>query len=103
MAEDHEEFLPAERRLLVPDLELIETVPDGQAAARLAPEPLVRDLSMPGMGGIEAARLRADADRSAPAWRAGILELLDRRAAVLRRFPCLWHSARRCDRRMALA
>jgi CheY-like chemotaxis protein len=58
MAEDHAEFLPVERRLLVPDFELIETVPDGQAAveaaARLAPEPLVRDLSVPGMGGIEA-------------------------------------------------
>jgi CheY-like chemotaxis protein len=88
MAEDHEEFLPVERRLLEPDFELIETVRDGpaavEAAARLAPEPLVLDLSMPGMDGIEAARrLGAAADRSAPAWRAGILELLDRRAAEL--------------------
>jgi len=38
------------------------------------------------------------AARSAPAWRAGSLDVLDRRAAKLRRFPSLWRSARRSHR-----
>ncbi len=38
------------------------------------------------------------AARSAPAWRAGSLAVLDRRAAELRRFPSLWRSARRSHR-----
>jgi hypothetical protein len=37
------------------------------------------------------------ADRSTPAWRAGIFVLLDRWAAELRRFPSLWRSALRSD------
>src|SRR5208337_2851804 len=38
------------------------------------------------------------AARSAPAWRADSLAVLDRRAAELRRFPSLWRSARRSHR-----
>ena len=38
------------------------------------------------------------ADRSAPAWRAGILALLDTRAAVHIRLPSIWRSARRSHR-----
>jgi len=38
------------------------------------------------------------AARSAPAWRAGSLAVLDRRAAELKRFPSLWRSARRSHR-----
>ena len=41
---------------------------------------------------------RIPAHRSARAWRAGILALLDRRAAEHRRFPSPWRSARRSDR-----
>ena len=103
MADDREESLAVERRLLEPDFGVIETGREGQAtdgaAARLAPDLPVLDLSMPGMDGIEAARRpRASADRSVPAWRADILERLDRRVADLRRFPCLWHSVRRSIR-----
>ena len=58
-----------ERRLLEPDFEVIGTVRDGraaiEAAVRLAPDLLVLDLSMPVMGGIEAARcLRAAGSRA---------------------------------------
>ena len=69
LADDHEEFLVVERRLLEPDFEVIGTVRDGraaiEAAVRLAPDLLVLDLSMPVMDGIEAAMsLRAAGSRT---------------------------------------
>jgi DNA-binding NarL/FixJ family response regulator len=69
LAEDQEEFLAVERRLLEPEFEVVEAVRDGQAAVeaaiRLAPDVLVLDVSMPVMDGIAAARsLRAAGSRA---------------------------------------
>jgi DNA-binding NarL/FixJ family response regulator len=64
LADDHEEFLAIETRLLEPEFDVIEKVHDGQAsleqAARLKPDILVLDITMPEITGIEAAKqLRA--------------------------------------------
>src|SRR3954452_11182191 len=69
LADDHEDFLAVERRLLEPEFEVVLTVRDGraavEAAARLEPDLLVLDLSMPVMDGIAAARsLRASGSRA---------------------------------------
>ena len=69
LADDQEEFLAVERRLLEPEFEVVETVRDGQAAVeaavRLAPDVLVLDVSMPVLDGIAAARsLRAAGSRA---------------------------------------
>ena len=69
LADDHEDFLAVVRRLLEPEFEVVETVRDGLAAveatARLTPDVLVLDLSMPLMDGIEAARsLRSAGSRA---------------------------------------
>ena len=60
LADDHEEFLAVEARLLEPEFEVVTTVQDGQAvleeAARLEPDILILDISMPVLDGIEAAR-----------------------------------------------
>ena len=60
LADDHEEFLGVERRLLEPEFEVVKTVDNGRAAveeaARLEPDLVVLDVSMPGMDGIAAAR-----------------------------------------------
>ncbi|MDR3622339.1 MAG: response regulator transcription factor [Paludisphaera borealis] len=69
MADDHEAFLEIEVRLLESEFDVVETVRDGQAAveaaARLAPDVLVLDVSMPVLDGIEAVRsLRAAGSRS---------------------------------------
>ena len=69
LADDQEEFLAVERRLLEPEFEVVETVRDGQAAVeaaiRLAPDVLVLDISMPVLDGIAAARsLRAAGSRA---------------------------------------
>lgn len=64
LADDHEEFLAAVVRHLEPHFEIVRTVGNGRtlldAAARLAPDVIVLDISMPIMNGVEAARrLRA--------------------------------------------
>jgi DNA-binding NarL/FixJ family response regulator len=60
LADDHHDFLAAAARLLEPEFEVVQTVGDGQAllaeAARLEPDVLVLDISMPVLNGIEAAR-----------------------------------------------
>jgi DNA-binding NarL/FixJ family response regulator len=60
LADDHQEFLAVETRLLEPEFEVIKAVCDGQAAldeaARLGPDVLVLDISMPVLGGIDVAR-----------------------------------------------
>src|SRR5262245_12900707 len=65
LADDHEQLLAAASRLLAPDFEIAATVTDGpaalSAAARLDPDVVVLDLSMPGFDGIEVARRLRDA------------------------------------------
>jgi DNA-binding NarL/FixJ family response regulator len=64
LADDHADFLAVAVRLLEPEFEVVEKVCDGRAsleeAARLEPDILVLDITMPVINGIEAAqRLRA--------------------------------------------
>jgi DNA-binding NarL/FixJ family response regulator len=64
LADDHEEFLAVEARLLEPEFEVVTTARGGrealEEAARLGPDALVLDVSMPGLSGIETVRqLRA--------------------------------------------
>ena len=64
LADDHEDFLAVAARHLKPHFEVIKAVGDGQAlldqAARLEPDIVVLDISMPVLNGIEAAKkLRA--------------------------------------------
>ena len=60
LVDDHEEFLAVEARLLEPEFEVVMTARDGRAAleeaARLGPDALILDISMPGLSGIETAR-----------------------------------------------
>jgi DNA-binding NarL/FixJ family response regulator len=60
LADDHEDFLAVAARLLAEEFEVVNKVGDGQAllgeAARLEPDVLVLDISMPVLSGIEAAR-----------------------------------------------
>ncbi len=64
LADDHVGCRAVTARVLESEYEVVAAVGDGQAAldeaARLGPDVLVLDISMPGLGGIEAAcRLRA--------------------------------------------
>ncbi len=58
LADDHRIVAEGLERLLVPDFDLIGVVSDGhqllEAAARLQPDVVVTDISMPGLNGIEA-------------------------------------------------
>lgn len=69
LADDHEEFLAAVVRHLEPHFEIVRTVGDGRRlldeAARLAPDVIVLDISMPVMNGVEAARRLKAAGTSA--------------------------------------
>ena len=60
LADDHEDFLAIAARHLEPHFEVVKAVGDGQAlvdqAARLEPDIVVLDISMPVINGIEAAR-----------------------------------------------
>jgi DNA-binding NarL/FixJ family response regulator len=60
LADDHEDFLAVAARLLAEEFDVVNKVGDGQAllgeAARLEPDVLVLDISMPVLSGIEAAR-----------------------------------------------
>ena len=63
LADDHVLLLEAFRRLLEPEFDVVDAVSDGaqlvEAAVRLAPDVIMTDVSMPRMGGLEAAsRLR---------------------------------------------
>jgi DNA-binding NarL/FixJ family response regulator len=69
LADDHPEFLGVVARHLAPHFAVIRTVADGQAmldeAARLEPDVVVLDISMPVLNGIEAARkLKATGSRA---------------------------------------
>src|SRR5262245_4391185 len=60
LADDHTDVLAAVARILESEYDVVAAVGDGQAAldaaARLEPDVLVLDISMPVLGGIEAAR-----------------------------------------------
>jgi DNA-binding NarL/FixJ family response regulator len=60
LADDHRMFAAGLKTLLADDFELVGVVEDGramvQAAARLRPDVIVADISMPGLNGIEALR-----------------------------------------------
>ena len=69
LVDDHEEFLAVEARLLEPEFEVVTTARDGRTAldeaARLGPDALILDISMPGLSGIETTRqLRAAGSRA---------------------------------------
>ena len=60
LADDHKIVLEGLKSLLEPEFELVGTVEDGRAlvaeAARLRPDVIVADISMPQLNGIEAVR-----------------------------------------------
>jgi DNA-binding NarL/FixJ family response regulator len=60
LADDHQSFLAVVTRLLQPEFQVVKTVSDGEAlideAAKLTPEVIVLDISMPKLNGIQAAR-----------------------------------------------
>ena len=69
LADDYEDFLVVTAQLLEPEFDVVQTVGDGQAllaaAARLDPDVVVLDISMPVLNGLEAARqLKAKASRA---------------------------------------
>jgi DNA-binding NarL/FixJ family response regulator len=69
LADDHQDFLGIVARHLKPHFEVVRTVHDGQAlleeAARLEPDLIVLDISMPVLNGFETARrLRAMGSRA---------------------------------------
>jgi DNA-binding NarL/FixJ family response regulator len=69
LADDHPEFLGVVARHLQPHFDVVRAVGNGQAmldeAARLDPDVVVLDISMPVLNGIEAARkLRATGSRA---------------------------------------
>ena len=61
LAEDHELMAELLRRLLEADCDVVGIVRDGRslvlAAEALAPEVIVSDITMPGIDGLEAARV----------------------------------------------
>lgn len=68
LADDHAETARQLKKLLQPHFDVIAVVEDGgalvSAAARLSPDVIVTDISMPGLDGIEASKqiLRADSE-----------------------------------------
>jgi DNA-binding NarL/FixJ family response regulator len=61
LADDHQETARQLRELLEPQFDVVALVEDGRAlvssAARLSPDAIVADISMPGLDGIEASVL----------------------------------------------
>jgi DNA-binding NarL/FixJ family response regulator len=69
LADDHEEFLAVEARLLEPEFEIVKVTKSGRAAiegaAECRPDAVILDIGMPEMTGIEAARRIREAGSSA--------------------------------------
>ena len=61
VADDHNLLLDALQKLLTDDFDVVATVSDGRTlvreATRLKPDIAVVDLAMPGLNGLEAARM----------------------------------------------
>jgi DNA-binding NarL/FixJ family response regulator len=68
LADDHKIVLEGLKNILEPEFELVGTVEDGRAlvaqAAKLRPDVIVADISMPGLNGIEAVRKIKKTDES---------------------------------------
>jgi DNA-binding NarL/FixJ family response regulator len=101
LADDHTLLLEAFQALLAPECDVVGAVTDGQAlleaAARLRPDVVVVDISMPLLNGIDAARrlkqispdvrivfltMNEDPDLAAEAFRAGASAYLLKRSAA---------------------
>lgn len=101
LADDHELLLGAFEKLLMPDCEIVGQVTDGralvEAAARLKPDVIVLDISMPQLNGLDAGRkikqghrdvklvfltMNEDSDLAAEAFRAGASAYLLKRSAA---------------------
>ncbi len=69
LADDHPETAEQLRGLLEADFEVVALVADGRAlvsaVARLAPDAIITDISMPGLDGIDAAALICRGDPEA--------------------------------------
>ena len=69
LADDHAETARQLRQLLEPQFDVVALVEDGRAlvssAARLSPDAIVADISMPGLDGIEASVLIRRSDPEA--------------------------------------
>jgi DNA-binding NarL/FixJ family response regulator len=101
LADDHALLLGAFEALLSSECEIVGTAPDGRQlvseAARLKPDVIVLDVTMPHLNGLEAARqikhslktvklvfvtMNEDADLAAEAFRAGASAYLLKRSAA---------------------
>jgi DNA-binding NarL/FixJ family response regulator len=101
LADDHELLLGAFEKLLTPDCEIVGQVTDGralvEAAARLKPDVIVLDISMPQLNGLDAGRrikqghrdvklvfltMNEDSDLAAEAFRAGASGYVLKRSAA---------------------
>jgi len=101
LADDHELLLGAFEKLLTPDCEIVGQVTDGralvEAAARLKPDVIVLDISMPQLNGLDAGRrikqghrdvklvfltMNEDSDLAAEAFRAGASAYVLKRSAA---------------------
>jgi DNA-binding NarL/FixJ family response regulator len=101
LADDHELLLGAFEKLLSPDCEIVGQVTDGralvEAAAKLKPDVIVLDISMPQLNGLDAGRrikqghrdvklvfltMNEDSDLAAEAFRAGASAYLLKRSAA---------------------
>jgi DNA-binding NarL/FixJ family response regulator len=102
VADDHQKLMDALKCVLEPRCEVVGTVNDGRAlvaaASALQPDPIVLDIAMPGLNGLDAARrlkqseskaklifltMHEDPDFVGEAFRAGASAFLLKQSAVL--------------------
>lgn len=108
LADDHEDFLATAVRHLEPHFDVLKTVSNGEAlldqAAKLEPDIVVLDISMPVLSGIDAARrlkaagssarivfltLHADPDYVRAAFETGALGYVVKSRLATDLLPCL--------------